>query len=232
MRMIWNLFKLTVLLAVLGLVFHNFTARLALVTGLHLALGVPVEVDRAEVDLLNTKITFEGIRIKNPEDYPRAYLALIPRLAVDFELPMPGGSRFHIDRVDLEIDELRLFQLAGGRFNLLELRPLQRKKTAYDEDSGKKAPGLPIHELVFSLRRMEYVDLSSGVERRRGINMNINRALYENVGSAGGIIELVAWEAMKSFGFQSLLPDLGIRKLGLGGSGLLDRAFAAVRGEL
>ncbi len=204
MKIFFRLVKLCVLLAILALVFHNFTARLLCTAGLRYYLGTPVEIDEARVDFLNTQIIFSGVRIKNPGGFPRGILAEISKISVDFEISSVFERRLYFDEIAVHFKELRALRIPGGRLNLLALRAFEnQKKAGIEEALRRRAPSHPaFNRLVLTLRRATFTDLSGPVPHQKSFDLKVDQAVYRQVPSLKEVLEIIAWESVKRMGIK------------------------------
>ncbi len=160
MKTIFRLFNFCLFLLVLALVFHNVTAKWLLTAALRHSLGVPVEVRDARVDFLNTQVSFSGIRIDNPRDFPPGVLAEIPKIYIDLEISSLWGKRLHFQTLEINFDSLHVLRAEDGRVNLLALKVFRLP----ERDSGKTfspsnfSPDFYVEKLVLTLGRATYVD--------------------------------------------------------------------------
>ena len=202
MKFFFRLIKLCALLLLLALIFHNFTARLLLIVGLRHYLGVPVEVQGARVDFLNTQIIFEGIRIKNPPDFPHGILADISTVFVDFEISSLFKGRLYFDEIVVHFEELRALRIPDGRLNLMALRPLKDQRDVSQEraDEGKTPFPPTFYRFVLNLRRAVFTDLSGPVPNQKTFDLKLEQAVYRHVGSLKDVFEIIVWETTKRMG--------------------------------
>ena len=195
-----GLLKAGVLAVILALIFHNFTARFLLIWALRSTLGVPVEVERANVDLLNTRVRFEGIKIKNPEGFPHEALAQIPRLEIDYEVSSWRNLRFHVDDLRIECDEIRLTQQRDGRINFMALKIFSPSQNENSQPEGKH---LLLHRVDFSLDHLTYARAEHPEFPALALNVELRHVTYENLGNLQTLFRKIYQDLVRSLG-----PDI------------------------
>lgn len=240
MKLIGGLFKLCLLLLVLALIFHNFTARLALSIGLRAALGTPVKIEKVRIDLWNTHFLFRGIEIGNPYDQPDGVMMRIPKIFIDLELSSLWEGRLHLEVVEIDVSEIRVVHFPDGSINLLSASALERKPRARDEETRGKAGPLEfrIDRLVLTLGRATYMDLTGPSPVIRNFDLRIQAAEYQNIDGIDDIARLISWETMKRMGLGQLSGVVSQLEKGLDpqiggtGRGFLEKAMSAIKGKL
>ena len=236
MKLIGRLIKLGILILVLLLVFHNFTAKTILTLALRLGLGVPTKIESARIDFLNTWCLFRGIEVRNPYGFPDGLLARIPKIFVDLEISSLWEGRLHFSAIEIDFDELRVVRLADGRVNLLTLTD-QDATGRRRESPSAKPPQFQIDEFVLSLGRATYMDLTGPVPIVKNYNLNIREAVYRDINGAEDIVKIISWQTLKRMGLGQVMgavDQIG-KELGLSGSGpgaFFEKAVAAIKEKL
>lgn len=207
-RLIWALFRTAFFIIVLGLIFHQFTAKFFLTLMLRRSLGVPVEAGSASVDFLRAELVFRNVEIWNPEDFPPGVMIYIRELRMDSELSTLFENGLHFRLVELEIDSVKLFRSPSGQLNYFQLRNFQGKPS-----------GLPAlfhtDSFILTMGKADFYD-DGRSSRENHVDVDLRRMAYRNVKTLSDIIEIVGWETLKK------LRETDLAK------GYLDR----IRGEL
>lgn len=245
MKLFSSLFKLCLLLAILAVIFRDFTCRFAFSFGLSWALGVPVKVNSARVGLMDTELELSGIDIKNPSDFGGGPLAKIDNLYLDFEISSLWEGKIHFETVELHLSEIHVTQLERGRWNILELKPMEASSESKSnrsrerEDKASRSPLVfVVDRLILTIDQATYSDLSSGVAKVKVIPINIRKAQYQGIQSTNDILKIVVWETLKRMGVSGLSGILHQIEGDLGFSGVesvqgfFEKTLAAVRGRL
>ena len=215
MKSIFKFIKLTLLTLVLVLVFHNWTLKTLFSAGLRLGLGAPVDIEAAQLDFFNQKVTFEGLLIKNPPGFPRGILAEIPKITVEFDGAELQQGYFHFRTVGIEIEELRIIRVPGGKMNLLGLKVFRPSSGGRrNEPAAQERQRIQTDKAVISLNRVTYTDLSGPVPLQQTFKLGIQNAVLENRPGLEAVVEAIVQESIHAAGLQKALEE-AIRSFGL-----------------
>ncbi len=130
---------LGVLLCLL-MIFRNTILKTALMLAGEEFLGVEVRVDDFSMGLIKQSLQIKGLKIFQPQGYPKGYLIHIPELRVDYDLKKLLKGTVHISSVVLRIDEVVLIKNKDGILNVNMLTVVQKnsqKKPPEKEDKEK-----------------------------------------------------------------------------------------------
>lgn len=199
-KALFGLIKFALLVCVLALVFHNYAARFALSFYLKTALGVPVEIDSAQVDLLGSKAFFRNIVIQNPPDFPEGHVAKISYLLVDLDFAAFSDGRLHFEKIEADIGDFQILRAPNGRVNWLNLKVIQ---DVQQKKEPSKQKGAKIDHFIVTLRKGTYRDLTRNVPPRL-IVLEVENQDYLNVHTLKDMVGVVSWEAMKRMGLEKL----------------------------
>lgn len=237
MTLIKRLIQLTILLLILGVIFHNWTAKFLLTLGLRAALGSSAHVGDVSIDLGKTEIAFRDIVVKNPSGFPDAPMAVIPLILVHLDAPALFKGKINFHEVALSITEVNVIRNRDGKVNLLSLSTVEKNKqeqqTRPQQPAPKGPPGEPVQweiaNLVLTLGKATYLDLNDPSGKERSFNLRIENQTYQHVKGMGDIVMIVVWETMKRVGISGLtnmLPLSPELKESLGASGILEKAMS------
>lgn len=210
MKLIWNLIKLIILIAVLSFVFRNFAARWALGAYLEHELGTRVDIKDVTIDFVNTQIKFDGLVIRNPLVFPDGVLADIPKLFIHWD-PAPllkGNLVFRT--IELNVAEIRILNIPGNGLNLYALKifrrelPSEDRDGGYDTPSSRKAPQFYIDQFILTLGKATFTDLTGANPYQKSVHLKLDHGVYRQVNGLAGIGEIVAWESLKRMGLGAL----------------------------
>jgi hypothetical protein len=201
-KALFGLIKLAILLIVLALIFHNYAARKALAFYLQSALGAPVEIQSAQVDLLGSKAFFRNILIKNSEDFPEGHIAKIPYLLVDLDFAAFSDGRLHFEKIEVDLGDFQILRNADGRVNWLNLKIIQNAQQKPSEAVSPQK-GAKIDHFIVTLRKGTYRDLSKSGPPRT-IILEMESQDYMNVHTLEDMVMVISWEAMKRMGLEKL----------------------------
>lgn len=216
MKSIFKIIKLTLVVLILAVIFHNWTLKNLLSLGLRLGLGTPVDIEAAHLDFFTQRVSFEGILIKNPAGFQHGILAEIPRITLDFNGSELQHGRLHLREAAVEIEDLRIIRAAGGKMNLLGLKVFQTGKKPKEASAGKDGgpPPFRMDRALISLNRVTYTDVSGPNPIQQSFRLGIQKAALENPPDLAAIVEAIAQEAVQAAGLQKVL-DEAIRSFGL-----------------
>jgi hypothetical protein len=195
-KLIWNLFKLLFFAAVLAIIFQQFTARFVLTMLLRAELGVPVEVEHAQVDILKAQVRFQNIEIWNPDSFPAGVMIYIREMTADSELTRMFINRaLNLERLEIRVDNVRLVQAPDGRLNYFMLK-------LYQKPEGSILKNLAIENFVLSIDRAGV----AGADPREALSQEIglNRMGYRKVKALRDIFDIIGWETLSAMKLQKL----------------------------
>jgi hypothetical protein len=232
-KLLGRIIQLCLLILILAVIFHRWTAKVLLASCLRWTLGVPVTIQDVRIDFLETQVLFQGIEIGNPPYFPEETLAKIPKIFIDFDLSSFLKDRIHFDTIEMDFEELRVIRRQDGEMNLVALKNLKqaRKQEPQTRQRIEQKPfHLEVGQLVLTLGRATYTDFSGPSPMEKSFNLRMDHAVYRNVDGFADIVQIIAWETLKRMGIsgvsgilEDLKPDLG------GAEGFLERAIAAVK---
>ncbi|MDD5218194.1 MAG: hypothetical protein PHN49_01125 [Candidatus Omnitrophica bacterium] len=237
-----KIIQLTILVAVLAILFRNYVAKAGLEFWLHAQLGTPVSVQEAQVDLTKTWVLFRGIRFENPPDFPDPFLASVPKLFIQLDLHLLGEKRLRFRSVEITLDELQVIRDVDGKMNLLSLNVFQTPRTetkSFPSSLGERAqtgaPKVEIDRLVLNMGKVKYIDLAGAQPKQIAMNMDIHDAVYRNIAGSEDVVKIIVWEIMKRLGFSGLSSILeGVQgklaeNANAGSGGLLSKIVSAIK---
>jgi hypothetical protein len=244
-KLIFGLIRLAFLLIILGVVFHTWVIKQAVIFSLSYQLGADVSVQSVKMDWKNTGFEVQGLEIGNPYSFPKGTLANIPILIVSMDLPSISRGVLHFKTVGFDLRELQVMNVPQKGLNLLDLKPLRKSDEARSESSpqetarrqvGKYAPKVIIDELIFSVGDIGYLDMSGPSLKQNRYKAGIRGATYYDVRGAEDVTVIVVAEALKkmSFGYLGVqLQKLQGRYVPSGSKqdGFLSRAIEMLTGK-
>ncbi len=237
MKLISRLWNLLILSTVLALIFHNLTAKLVLQFALRSVLGVPASIGRVELSFPNTSVLFRDIEMGNPSGLPQGKMARIPKIFLDFEVSSIFEGRIHFETVEIVFEELRVIRFPEG-INLLSLKSMESSSRRKDRREAQSRPvQFQIDELVLTLGRATYMDLTGATPLIRNVEISLKEATYRDIHGLGDIVKVVTWETLKRMalpGLGNILNQIG-GEVGLmpgGAKGVFEKAVLAMREKL
>ena len=232
MKLIFNLIKLTILIVIVSLIFHDIAGKFYLNAFLRWSLGVPVETEKVHINLKEAQAEVRGLRLGNPAGFPDGTLVYIPKIFIDLDPFALLRSQIHIEELAIDCDDIRIVRDEDGDVNWLSLKPLKAKKSASQTQTGSASRGdsaafFALDKLVLSLGAVSYVDLYAGIQK--SMNLGVRDVLFENVNSFQDLIRIIVWETIKRVGIGQITEAFK----GLGekskATGILEKAFKGVK---
>lgn len=196
-KAIFGLIKLGLLLIVLGLVFHNWTARHAFSAYLRYSLGTPVTIQESRIDFINSRIMFRDMAMENPGDYPSGVMAKIPYLFMDIDMGALLDGRIRFKSIEADISELHLMRHKDGRINWISFKGMENLGLAKDSGSGNTAP---VREFIFTLRRATYRDFGKTIVAAQNFNLYIDKMRFQELKTVQEMAFIVSRETLSRVG--------------------------------
>ena len=202
MKALWGLIQLLFFALLLALVFHNYLARKGLDFYLQSSLGMPVEIESAQVDLLGSKIFFRNILIHNPPDFPEGLMVKIPYLSMDLNPKAFSDGKVRFEKIEVDVGDFKILRLPDSRVNWRHLKMIR--------DAREEGPGMPrgkpriqIAHFILTLRQGTYRDLTQGGKGKNYV-FDVDRQDYLNVHTLKDMVYIISWEAFKRMGLERL----------------------------
>lgn len=215
MKSIFRFIRTSLIVFVLAIIFHNWTLKTLFSIGLRLGLGAPVDIEAAHLDFFNQRVTFEGILIKNPSGYQHGILAEIPKIKVDFDGAALQQGRLHFREVAVEIEELRIMRMQGGKMNLLGLKVFRSSGNRQRPETAGNGPArFQTDAVAISLNRVTYTDLSGPNPLQQSFQLGIRNAILGNKPDLEAVVEAIVQEAIHAASLEKVLEE-AIRSFGL-----------------
>ena len=134
------------------LLTKDMLAKAALIKGIKAAAGLEVSTRSVHIGILRSVAGIEGLKISNPSGFSDAFLADIPEIYVDYDLPSLFKKKVHLKELRINIQELLVSQGKDRKFNVSRLTLLMPKP------SGAEPPQINIDELVLKVGKVVYKD--------------------------------------------------------------------------
>jgi len=244
-KLIFGLIRLAFLLIILGVIFHTWAIKQAVIFSLSYQLGADVSVQSVKMDWKNTGFEVQGLEIGNPYSFPRGTLADIPLVIVSVDLPSISQGILRLKTVGFDLRELQVMNAPQKGLNLLALKPLQKSNQGRSSSASqeavwtqiqKRSPQVMIDELIFSIGDISYTDMSGPSLKQNRYKAGIRGATYYNIRGTEDVTVIVVTEALKKMGFgylEAQLERLQGRYVSSGSKkdSFLGRAMAALKGK-
>ncbi len=206
---------LFLLLIIVGVILtSNFWSPYAMAYGIHQVTGFPTVIQKANLDLANSKFGVYGIRIQNPSGFPKGDFVSIPEIYVDFDLQgFLKSQRLHIRELRLNVQEVAIIKNKDGQSNISRLTSVKREKTEASEEKKKleeaKSPQelkFFVDTLVLTIRRVRFQDQINPFMGERTIDLHIEREAVHGLSSPADIVRLIVLRVI----YKAALGNLGV----------------------
>ena len=191
--------------------------------------GVEVRMGSLDAGLLGSEITAMDVTVMSPPGFENEPLLKASGLYIDYEWGPLLEGKFHLKRVNLDIQEIVLVKNRQGKLNITEVQnALKRRK---DGKSGKGNPNggkktnsgrdaLFIELATVNLGKILYKDYSKGGQPKVStVPLMISKATFRNVSGE---------DIASATSFLASIPELGNGKI-LKALGALSGAANEVR---
>ena len=145
---------------------RGMIAKAAVSAAVKAVTGLPLRIERLQVEVFRTAMGARGIQLLNPAGFSDLVMADLPELTVDYDLPAFFQGRIHLEELRVHLRELVVVRNEEGRLNLDALSSVQEAKARKDEKpvppaAPKKKP-LQIDRLHLKVGKVIYKDYSRG----------------------------------------------------------------------
>lgn len=215
MKFLLKMFLLLVVLLVGLVLTRNIVLKAALVTGARVVAGMPLSIQKFDLDILNTSLDIEGLVLKNPSGFHDTELVNIPKILVAYERGAIFTGKVHVKAIEFDMKQFTVVRNEKGELNLDRLRALQgtQKPSTQTPGTETKAPAkvIPIQIDLMRLKigKVVYVDYSSGSPVTKEFPINLDQS-FQNITDLNSVARLIVLKAMMSSGISNLVNfDIG-----------------------
>ena len=215
MKLIGKLLMLFVIALVVLVLARNVVIKAAMVTGARVVAGMPLSIQRFDLNILNTSVDIEGLKLKNPSGFHDTELVNIPKILVAYERGAIFTGKVHLKQIEFDMEQFNVVKNEKGALNLDRLRALQgtQKPAAPTPQQKPKAPSKPIPIQIDTMRlkigKVVYTDYSSGSPVTKEFRINLDQS-FQNITDLNSVTRLIVMKAMMSSGISNLVNfDIG-----------------------
>jgi uncharacterized protein involved in outer membrane biogenesis len=168
MKIVSRIIIVFIILLVVLVAGRNIITKIAVEKGVESAMGLPLKIKKIDLGLAKTHVGIEGLKIFNPEGFPKEAMFHASEIFVDYNLGAIIKGKIHLEDVRLNFDEFVIVKNKEGKTNLEALKPKAKegqtsKGPAKKDDSGaKKSPQIQIDHLSIKIGKVVYKDYSQG----------------------------------------------------------------------
>ncbi len=132
---VWVIVALVVLVLA-----RNIVLKAMVEGGVKAATGMPLKMEKLDLDLSKTFIDIEGLVVENPAGFHDTTLVDIPKILVDYQLFGLLKGKAHLENLEFDMKQFTVVKNEKGELNLDRLRALQgTQKTAYSSARGSES---------------------------------------------------------------------------------------------
>jgi hypothetical protein len=215
MKLIMKLVMTLVVALVLLVLARNTVLKAAMVTGARVMAGMPLSIQKFDLDILHTAVDIEGLVLKNPSGFHDTVLIDVPKILVAYARASIFSGKLHLKTIEFDMKQFTVVKNEKGQLNLDRLRALQgtQKPSAPITKEKPKAPAKPIPIQIDMMRlkigKVVYVDYSGGSPSTKEFPINFDQS-FQNITDLNSVVRLIVLKAMMSSGISNLVNfDLG-----------------------
>lgn len=203
------------LLVVVGIVLaSNLWLPYVMAFGIRQVTGFPTAIQRASLDLASSKFAVYGIKIQNPDGFPKGNFVSIPEIYAAFDLQnFLKHRRLHIREFRLNIEEVAIVKNENGQSNISRLTSVNRRRAEVSEEKKKMEKVRSSQELKFfvdtlilTIRRVRFQDRTNPLIGEKTIDLRIEGEIVHGLSSPADIVRLVVLRVI----YRAALGNLGV----------------------
>jgi hypothetical protein len=207
------LMKLVMVLAVVLVVLvlaHNVVIKAALEMGARVVAGMPLSIQKFDLDIAHTFVDIEGLLLKNPAGFHDTALVDIPKILVAYQRAAIFTGKIHLKDIEFDMKQFTVVKNEKGELNLDRLKALQGTQKAPARAAPQKpktpAKSIPVQIDMMRLKigKVVYVDYSGGRPSTKEFLINLDQS-YENITDLNSVVRLIVLKAMMSSGIANLV---------------------------
>ena len=215
MKLLGKLLMLGVVALVVLVLARNIVIKAAMETGARVVAGMPLSIQKFDLDIVNTSVDIEGLTLKNPAGFHDTALVDIPKIFVSYQRAAIFSGKIHLKNIEFDLKQFTVVKNEKGELNLDRLKALQgtQKAPAKARKEAPEAPAKPIPIQIdmmhLKIGKVVYVDYSSGNPVTKEFLISVDQS-YENITDLYSVVRLIVLKAMMSSGIANLTNfDLG-----------------------
>ncbi|MFA5356649.1 MAG: hypothetical protein WC301_04520 [Candidatus Omnitrophota bacterium] len=182
-----------------ALAYKDILIRSFVATTATQIIGANVTIQGLSFDMLDSSIHIKGLKVYNPEGFPREVFLDIPKIEVEYDLSALLKKDLHLVSAEIVLKEIVVIKDKQGRLNVNALKTDQKKKGLQDEagPGTRKVMPMRIDFLKLDIGRLVNKDLSRGDKPvLHAYNINIKKA-YKNITGVRQLMNLMLVESLK-----------------------------------
>jgi len=206
MKLLKNVVIVFVVALVALVLARNVVIKAAMETGARVVAGMPLSIQKFDLDILRTAVDIEGVVLKNPSGFHDTVLLDVPKIFIAYQRAAIFSGKVHLKNIEFDMKQFTVVKNEKGELNLDRLRALQgTQKTPAQTKPQAPAKPIPIQIDMMRLKigKVVYVDYSSGTPSTKEFLINLDQS-YQNIVDLNSVVRLIVLKAMMSSGLANL----------------------------
>jgi hypothetical protein len=204
---------LVVVLVVLVLA-RNVVVKAAVENGVKIVTGMPLSIQKFDLDIVHTSMDIENLLLKNPPGFHDTALLDIPKVLVAYERASIFTGKVHLKTIEFDMKQFTVVKNERGELNLDRLRSLQgtqkpSQPTRQEPKAPAKAIPIQIDLMRLKIGKVVYTDYSGVQPVTKEFSINLDQS-FQNITDLRSVMRLIVMKAMMSSGISNLVNfDIG-----------------------
>lgn len=218
MKIVKSIITIVLVVAIVLVFAKNLIAKAVIENGVSLITGLPLKIEKFDINLLRSYVGIKNMRLENPSGFPEKTMLDMPEIYVDYNLGDLTKGKVHLEEIRIDMKEFIVVKNTDGKLNLDSLKAVQQEKKpapaapAKEEKAGAKgeAPQIQIDSLQLKVGNVQFKDYSGGGEPSvKQFPVNLNER-YSNITNPNHLITLIVMKVMMNTPLAALSNfDLG-----------------------
>ena len=216
MKIFGRFIALFVVVLVVLVFARNVVIKAAMETGARVVAGMPLSIQKFDLDILHTAVDIEGLVLKNPSGFHDTVLVDIPKILVAYKRAAIFSGKIHLKNIEFDMAQFTVVKNEKGELNLDRLKALQGTQKAPARTTTKQEPKAPAKAIPIQIDLMRlkigkvvYVDYSNGSPSTKEFLIDLDQS-YQNITDLNSVVRLIVLKAMMSSGISHLVNfDIG-----------------------
>jgi hypothetical protein len=208
-------FVFVLVVATFALAFaKDFIIKSSVESAVRVVTGLPLEIQKMNVGILNTMVSVKNLRLFNPDGYQDRVMLDMPEMYVDYDLGKILKGTVHLYQARLDLKEFVVVKNKDGKLNLDALNVVKDqgkgKKEEAKKPEDKKPIKFQIDELQLKIGKVIYKDYSKGGKPSvQEFDINLNEK-YSGISDPAKLVSLIVVKALVNTSVAKLANfDLG-----------------------
>ncbi|MBN1688921.1 MAG: hypothetical protein JW893_07460 [Candidatus Omnitrophica bacterium] len=199
-KIFFRSFLILVVLICVVILTINITVSSIMADILGDKMGARVGIGSAQVNFMDSQITFHNVSIMHPKGFGRGHLLKFSKVFLDLHPQSLKKKIWHFRKVDVDCREIHVVQSPERKQNWLELGPFKKDDDIEQNNrltrSGLKSWPIKIDRFTLKLSQATYTDFSRVVPLKRQYTLGSDRMIYKDLSSVKTMLKILGWEAI------------------------------------